>query len=178
MTIIVGYKHEGNVYIGGDSLGISGYDTSNRIDEKVFVTHGIAYGFTSSYRMGQILRYHSIKIVHEDRKVDLPAYIVRHLVPMWRKIMEKHGFLYAGGGQEESGSFLVGIDGRLFQIDSDFQVAENRLNYDAIGCGFAYALGYLFSDPDDTPKKVVTKAVKAAIEFSAGCGGKINIVKV
>ena len=178
MTIIVGYKHEGNVYLGGDSQGSAGYDSVVRLDEKVFVAHSIAYGFTSSYRMGQILRYHSKKIVHTDRTNDLPAYIVKRLVPMWRKIMAKNGVLYTDGGEETGGNFLVGIDGRLFNIDSDFQVGESKNGYDAVGCGFSYSLGYLYSNPDSTPKKVVKKAIKAAIKFSAGCGGHINIVKV
>ena len=64
MTVIVGYVDEenGKVYIGSDSQGVSGDHTINRADPKVFISHGITYGFTSSYRMGQILRFHSEEV--------------------------------------------------------------------------------------------------------------------
>lgn len=184
MTVIVGYKHKGVggkkdiVYIGGDSLGASGYDITERVDEKVFVVHGIAYGFTSSYRMGQILRYHSEEIVSELRYVDLFAYIVTELIPMWKRIMKDHGYMTISNNNEKGGEFLVGIDGRLFKISSDFQVGESLDRYSATGCGRSYALGYLYSTSiKDNPVIVVNRAVKAAIKFSGGCGGNIKIVR-
>ena len=57
MTVIVGLQHNGAVYIGGDSAGIAGYDLMIRHDEKVFVNQQFIMGYTTSFRMGQILRY-------------------------------------------------------------------------------------------------------------------------
>jgi len=57
MTCIVGLVENGKVYIGGDSAGVAGLDITTRKDEKVFQKENMIFGFTSSFRMGQILRY-------------------------------------------------------------------------------------------------------------------------
>lgn len=58
MTCIVGLKHKDKVYIGGDSLGANtAFQKTVRADEKVFQKDDMIFGFTSSFRMGQILRY-------------------------------------------------------------------------------------------------------------------------
>jgi len=57
MTCIVGIQHDGRVYIGGDSAGVAGYSITSRADAKVFTVGPYVMGFTSSFRMGQLLRY-------------------------------------------------------------------------------------------------------------------------
>lgn len=57
MTCIVGWVEEGQVWIGGDSAGVAKLDLRVRKDEKVFVSGEYVMGFTSSFRMGQLLRY-------------------------------------------------------------------------------------------------------------------------
>jgi hypothetical protein len=55
MTCIVGLRQGGKVFIGGDSAGISGWDVTVRADPKVFLSGPYAMGFTSSFRLGQLL---------------------------------------------------------------------------------------------------------------------------
>ena len=57
MTAIVGIAEKGSVYIGGDSAGVAGLSISTRTDVKVFKNGPFVLGFTSSFRMGQILQY-------------------------------------------------------------------------------------------------------------------------
>ena len=58
MTCIVGILEEnGDIYMGGDSAGASGNTLKIRADEKVFINENYIMGFTSSFRMGQLLRY-------------------------------------------------------------------------------------------------------------------------
>ena len=56
MTCIVGLVHEGVVYIGGDSAGVAGLSLVVRADE-MFRNGDFLMGFTTSFRMGQLLRY-------------------------------------------------------------------------------------------------------------------------
>jgi len=66
MTCIVGFIDKNNdVYIGGDSAGVSGLEIHERKDVKVFHTGNFLIGYTSSYRMGQLLRF---KLKVEDQK--------------------------------------------------------------------------------------------------------------
>ncbi len=55
MTCIVGLEHNNSVYIGGDSLGSTSGVTIVRQDKKVFHNGETLIGFTSSYRMGQLV---------------------------------------------------------------------------------------------------------------------------
>jgi ATP-dependent protease HslVU (ClpYQ) peptidase subunit len=185
MTIIVGIQSEGKVWIGGDSQGSAGWEKTQRADEKVFVAHGIAYGFTTSYRMGQILRYHAEEVLSTCRKDDTMRYVVTCLVPMWRRILTENGFTKTTNGREETGQFLIGVDGQLFSIEADMQVGKPALPYAACGCGFAYALGALhtmtrsgmFLDSSEFKANTMIKnAIGTAIEFSNGCGGSVNVV--
>lgn len=51
MTCIVGLEHNGRVYIGADSAGVSGWDLTVRADKKVFRNGSFLFGFTDSFRM-------------------------------------------------------------------------------------------------------------------------------
>lgn len=179
MTIIVGYKAANHVILGADSQGSSGWNKTLRKDPKVFVTHGIGYAFTSSYRMGQILRFHSEE-KDLSQVVDPYSFVVSELVPMWRKILKENGYTKIDNNQEQSGVFLVALKNKLFKIESDFQVGESEALYEADGCGFAYALGALYTleNSNISIEDKVTKAIEAAINFSNGCGGRIDLVRV
>ena len=65
---------------------------------------------------------------------------------------------------------MVGYKGRLFKIDSDFQVAEAKQKYNATGCGQGFALGSLFStkNMEIAPKERLKIALKAAVDNSGG----------
>jgi hypothetical protein len=57
VTCIVGFTDGNEVSIGGDSAGVGGWDLTVRADEKVFVLGEFVFGCTTSFRMGQLLRY-------------------------------------------------------------------------------------------------------------------------
>ncbi len=181
MTIVVGLKHNGGVTLACDTQAVAGYNAVQRLDSKIFEAHGIGYGFTTSYRMGQILKYHSLQVLSDLRETDLYGYIVLYLVPMWRSALKEGGFTRnIGSGEEAGGSFLVAIDGRLFNIEDDFQVSERLDQYSVVGCGGEYALGALriLTSAENTPEDVVNKAVESAIYFSIGCGGRIDTLTI
>lgn len=179
MTIVVGVVDKKGVWLAADSKGVSGWDQANRRDKKIFIKHGIGYGFTSSYRMGQILQYHSEDIKSDLRKEDAHAYVVSCLVPMWRKILQENGYTQINSNREETGTFLVVVDGKLFAVHSDMQVAERVDGFDAVGCGDSYALGAIYAAPQNMDNYELAKiGVKAACYFSAGCGGRVDTLFV
>lgn len=57
MTCIVGLVHGDTVYMGADSAGVSGLDLRLRKDSKVFLRGEFVMGFTTSFRMGQLLQH-------------------------------------------------------------------------------------------------------------------------
>lgn len=184
MTIVVAYKDEKNqkVWLGADSQGSAGYDKCYRLDEKIFIAHDIGYGFCGSFRMGQILRYHSEEVTApEGLKLDDPhGYTVKYLVPMWRNILKEHGYTTVLNNEEIAGDFIITFGGNIFIIECDFQVGENAEDYAAIGCGAPYAYGSLFetSKSKISVQKKVESSIKTAYHFSNGCGGDTALINL
>lgn len=173
MTCIVGIVRDGKVYLGGDSAGVAGLDLTVRKDRKVFKNKDFAMGFTSSFRMGQILQYEFDPPPFEEfsPRTDDPVmeYMVRVLVPAVRESLKSHGYSKIDSNRESGGIFLVGFRDRLFSIQSDFQVAESTAGYQAVGCGESYALGAMFATSDKkSAKTALRNGLNAAATFSGG----------
>lgn len=168
MTCIVGIadKKSGKVYIGADSAGVSGYDLMLRADEKVFRNGEFLIGYTTSFRMGQLLRYEFSPPVHPA--CDAMEYMVRCVVPAIRKCFKEHGFQRTDNSVESGGSFIIGYQGELFVIESDYQVAKPSHGVHATGCGSAAALGALLAMPAEPPKSRATKALKVSEMLNIG----------
>lgn len=80
MTCIVGLVHGGQVFIGGDSAGVGGgYSLTVRSDRKVFKNQDFVMGFTSSFRMGQLLAFH-MHPPSPREGVDLMTYMVTDFI--------------------------------------------------------------------------------------------------
>ncbi len=168
MTVIVGLVDNGVVYMGGDSAGVAGLSISVRADEKVFINSQFLLGFTSSFRMGQILRYEFVppqQVIDQD---DM-QFMVVSFVGAVRGCFSKHGFgSMADKSSNVGGTFLVGYRGNLYMIGNDFQVGKCHTNYDAVGCGKDLALGSLYSTTKLKARDRVKIALEAANQFSAG----------
>src|SRR5277367_6187487 len=119
MTCIIGLVDKGDVYIGGDSAGVAGLSLTIRADEKVFGNGPFVFGFTSSFRMGQLLRY---KFSPPDQTVNQGdmEYMVTSFIDSARRCFANNGF----GDKEATrgGTFLVGFNSKLYTIEGDFQV--------------------------------------------------------
>lgn len=179
MTCIAGLVHEGKVYIGGDSAGVGGYSLTVRADEKVFIKDKFIMGFTSSFRMGQLLRF-KLEIPFHKPGIDTYEYMVTEFVEAVRQCLKDGGFAQNLNGEETGGRFLVGYQGELFFIDEDFQVGRPLLCYDAVGCGEDIAKGSLFSTrhKEDLPEARVLDSLKAAEQFSAGVRGPFSVLSI
>lgn len=170
MTCIVGLVDKGKVYIGGDSAAVGGgYSFVVRNDRKVFRNGDFVMGFTSSFRMGQLLAF-NFNPPKPRQGADVFAYMVTDFVDAARATMKAGGFTRVKDQtSEEGGTFLVGYKGRLFSIQDDFQVGETCHGFDACGCGDQIALGSLFSTANlRDPEKRVMQALASAQAFSAG----------
>lgn len=167
MTCIVAVAEAGEVMIGGDSAGSAGHHRRIRADEKVFTKGQFVMGFTSSFRMGQLLRY-SLNVAGKPEDMDDAQYMSTWFVDAVRRCLKDGGFAKVSEGREEGGVFIVGYRGRIYTVESDFQVGIPTEPYDAVGCGIDYALGALHAlrSTKLTPKTRVTRALDAASTYS------------
>ncbi len=170
MTCIVGFVEGGTVWMAGDSAGVGGLDLAVRADLKVFRNGPMIFGFTSSFRMGQLLRY-ALTVPDHDPRVDLNKYMATTFVDAVRECLKTHGWAEKDKEQERGGTFMVGYQGKLFVIEADYQVGEPLDGFYAVGCGDQVARGALFATPTMKGKARCELALQAAERCSAGVRG-------
>ncbi|MEE2040202.1 hypothetical protein Q8791_23575 [Nocardiopsis sp. CT-R113] len=188
MTAIVGLTHQGRVHLGGDAAAVAGYTLEIRRDPKVFTlpqresgkaeTPDVwAIGYTTSFRMGQILQYGFTPPTLTD-DVDLDRVMRTTFVDALRSAFKTAGWARVDSGVEETGQFLVGVNGRLFTVDADYQVGEPADGYAAVGCGQGLATGSMHTtrDLDWSPDDRVRAALEAAAYHSAGVAPPFTLV--
>lgn len=166
MTCIVGLVDGKDVWLGADSCGGEGNSRQRYKTSKLVAIHGpnglnrsILVGYTSSYRMGNLLAQSAKAECHEVATPD--AWLIDSFVPMLRRLFGKEGFLAKKDEREEGGEMLVALAARLFVVQSDFSVLEPLDGYTAIGSGADVALGALYANRG-SPAIRVQKAVAAA----------------
>jgi hypothetical protein len=157
MTAIVALTDGEHLCIAGDAAGVAATGEIHiRETPKVFVRDGYAIGFTTSFRMGQLLKYEVSLPPQPSAAADLEEFMVRTFVPAIRTTFTEHGFTksltrgkraetmhYEEHGQQTGGRFIVGVRGALFVIEEDFHVARPRTPYISIGSGATVAHGAL-----------------------------------
>jgi len=181
MTCIVAIidKESKTIYMGGDSAGVGGCGLTIRKDPKVFKNKGFIFGFTSSFRMGQILA-HGWAPPDKMPEVDIYEYMVTTFVDSVRNRFKSCGFNQTKDGVESGGNFLVGVDGRVFEIGKDYQVGESEANYAACGCGEDIAngaLAVLTAVANMGGREAAKQALEAAERHSAGVRGPFIILE-
>jgi len=149
MTCVVGYIDHGNktMYMGADSCGSNHYMHQNRVDPKVFKKGKMLFGFTSSFRMGNLLRF-KLNILSRtakkgQKKKDLYEYMCTDFIDSVIKCLQENNYAKLEHNVVRGGVFLVATEGRLFCIEGDFQVGEVRDHYQSVGLGDGHALGAL-----------------------------------
>jgi hypothetical protein len=176
MTCIVGFvdREKRKIIIGGDSAGVAGLSVRIRKDPKVFVKDNrFIMGFTSSFRMGQILHFMPLPVPEQESNEPDLAFMVKKFIPTVKMVFENNwGRMTANGGESVGGTFLVGYKDNLYCIEEDFQVGLCEDDYDAVGCGGDYALGALYAmntfDGKYKPEEIVECALKTAVYNSGG----------
>ncbi len=174
MTCIAAFVEGDTVWMGGDSAGVAGLSLSGRDDQKVFRNGPMVFGFTTSFRMGQLLRY-ALTVPDHDPRVDIDKYMATTFIDAVRACLKDHGWASKRNDSEEGGCFLVGYKGRLFRIDDDYQVGVPADGFDAVGCGHDIAKGALYATPEMSGRARLVLALSAAERHSAGVRGPFHV---
>lgn len=173
MTCVVALIDGERVFMGADSAGVGGYSLQVRRDRKIYRVGAMIIGFTTSFRMGQLLGYSlSLPLHHSD--VTVERYMATAFIDAVRSCLKTGGFAKSENGVESGGDFIVAYQRRLFIVHSDYQIAETTNDYAAVGCGFDLALGSLHTSGSAKARSLFTAeervrlALEAADTFSAG----------
>ena len=181
MTLIVGYVDEfGNGHMASDSNGVdvTYHSKQERASSKIFKNGPFLIGYTSSFRMGQILEYCFEPPVVSDKTISNLAYMVKHFIPEVIRIFKEHNYML--DSEKSGGEFLVYYNGSLFSIFSDFQVAEGINMFNACGSGCFQAvtafdmLNKMDAFDSSNIKKHLTDVIEVVSETNITVGGRID----
>ena len=164
MTCIVGLVEKGIVHIGGDSASVSGWTSRVTRLPKVFRRGPFLIGYTTSFRMGQLLQ-HSL-VVPLQRDTDDMRFMVTTFVECVRQLLKEKGVAKIESNAESGGQFLVGYRKHLYSVQSDFQVNEMADGFDAVGSGCEYALGSLAVTRGMKPVLRLKQALSVSAHFN------------
>jgi ATP-dependent protease HslVU (ClpYQ) peptidase subunit len=174
MTCIVGLVEKSRrrgspatVYIGADSASVSGWTSRVTRLPKVFRRGPFLIGYTTSFRMGQLLE-HALKVPAKGDEGDDMRYMVTVFVEQVRQLLKERGVAKIESNAETGGQFLVGYSGRLYSVQSDFQVNEMADGFDAVGSGAEYALGAIAALQGTAPIPRLKRALEVSAHFNMG----------
>jgi len=172
MTCIVGISDGSNVYIGGDRGSSDGHSILPLTRPKVAYNGDYLIGYAGSQGIGELVHFIKMPPVTNDIHKVLRTTFISTL----KSAIEEYG--NASHLEDNSTDWLLGVNGRLFEISSeDWHIAE--FEYSAIGSGGNVALGSLHTSRNwkDNEKRI-RYALQAAVDISPTCISPIDIYKV
>ncbi len=145
MTCIVGYidKKKKEIVMGADSIASDGFTKNKIYTPKVFRKGKFIIGYTSSFRMGQLIQYKFKTPVHK-KGISTDKYLSTIFIDKLMKCFKDSGYSTVFNNTETGGTFLVGYDGRLFRVQNDNSILEVNEEYASCGSGVYHALGALY----------------------------------
>jgi len=178
MTCIVGFVDKNkDIYFGGDSAGVAGNTLDVRKDVKVWKKGEMVFGFTTSFRMGQLLMF-KLDIPDQPKKMNDYEFMCTLFIDRVRRCLKDNGYAKINNNVEEIGEFLVGYKAVIYHVYSDCQVGMNECKYDSCGCGHDYAMGSLATNDSKSAKEIVWKALEVAEKFSTSVRRPFKIIKL
>jgi ATP-dependent protease HslVU (ClpYQ) peptidase subunit len=179
MTCIVGFtdKETNQVWIGGDSLGSNGYIKDVQALPKVFrhdTFKNVIMGSTGSFRHMDLLKYSENLFPEIDwykgKNID-HKYMVKTFIPNLITLFQEN--VIDKPRENRGGNFLLGVEGKLFEIQNDYSVLQSNSGFAAVGCGGDVALASLITTTKHfkdklTPVEHITYALEAAEELCEG----------
>lgn len=176
MTCIVGLEYAGRVFIGGDIQGTGWNNKVIHTTPKVFTKAGVAFGYTTSYRFGQIIEHVLPDPVVPDDEGSIYKWLIAILIPSIKKAMKEGEF-------DKGGNCLIGVKSQLWEMQDDWSVLRSVKGYGAVGSGYEYAHGSMSTIMEITPPKMlldaesaIRLAIKTAGTFSPSVGSECTIV--
>ena len=174
MTVIIGLEHENHVYMGGDSISLSGWSKAPIAGEKVFkrsfksgiLSRDFIFGFAGSPRAAQLVEYRLQPPVISDA-ADTDAYMRTDFIDAVRTCFRNGGLLTTENGQEKGHPFLVGYRGSLYFVGSDFSVEDYQRGFFCIGAGDDVATGAMAALSDLPPEARILKALQVTGDLCA-----------
>ena len=181
MTCIIALrdKETGTVYLAGDKLGSNGSTKAIYKDPKIFQIGHFYFGYTTSFYMGQLLKYvwkQPCKTMHQDED----EYLFQDVVYSLKKVFTENKFGKDQNGHEpDFGQFIMVYKGRIFKVQDNMSLLESE-DFVSVGCGEHHAAGAveaLVSHANMSTPDILKESIKIVSKFSCGVSEECDIIK-
>ncbi len=177
MTCIATIVEDGDIWMACDQQVGGSYKAINP-GLKVFTNGDFIIVVSGMARIANLLR-HAFEPPRRHPDVDLAKHMATDFVNAMRMCLHQGGQLENDKGVESAWqSVLVGVDGQVFEVGSDFSCLPVSIAYTAAGSGMHFALGSLWATATLdgwTPQRRLENAIQAAIAMDLGCGGQSEV---
>lgn len=177
MTCIIGLEYKGKVYMGADSASSNSYSINISGNPKLFRLGPFLIGFTSSWRMGQLIQHQLGDVAIQTTEDDL-TYLVRCFIEPVRACLKDHGYAMVKENQETGGYFLVAFNERIYKVQDDFSVLYDVKGLQCAGSGEYYAEAAMLALTALPPKKRIREALRIAAVLSPSVCAPFHIERL
>ena len=172
MTCVVAKVEDGKIFMVADKCGSDGY-TKILVDRpKVFINGGFIIGYTTSFRMGQLLEFTWSPPEQLSSQSD-EVFIYKVVVESIKNTLKSDGFATDTSG----GSFLFGYKGVLYEMQPDYAIFKIP-SYSAVGCGSEEAKAVMYTldqiGYEGSMEECLVLAVKASSVSKAGVSSEYD----
>jgi ATP-dependent protease HslVU (ClpYQ) peptidase subunit len=159
MTTIIGVEYANRCVVLGDSRVVGDSKIYSHPDMVKVITNGnYLVGVAGDVRALQVV-LHTWKppaFLAKDR-TNIFQFMVNKVAPSLKQLLTDAGLLDSKSPDKDFEiNIIVGLNGSLFEIDSDFAVSRSDSGYYGIGTGGDYALGALYAGA--TPEQAASIA--------------------
>lgn len=179
MTCIITMKDKNNkVWIAGDKLGSNGYNKNLYKDPKVFKVGPFHFGYTTSFYMGQLLKYHWVQPTR-NMHIEDDEYIFRDVMNSLKSLFDKNHFGKIKADREpDFGDFLMVYKNRIFKVQYNMSMLEVD-DFACVGCGAETAYGVvdaLIKHTEYEPEKLLKETMKTVSKFICGVSAECDVL--
>jgi ATP-dependent protease HslVU (ClpYQ) peptidase subunit len=159
MTTIIGVEYANRCVVLGDSRVVGDSKIYSHSDMVKVITNGnYLVGVAGDVRALQVV-LHTWKppaFLAKDR-TNIFQFMVNKVAPSLKQLLTDAGLLDSKSPDKDFEiNIIVGLNGSLFEIDSDFAVSRSDSGYYGLGTGGDYALGALYAGA--TPEQAASIA--------------------
>lgn len=185
MTCIIAIKNEdGSITLGGDKLGSNGYTKQLIQDPKVFKNGDFYFGYTTSFLMGQLLKYKfnaPAKFSGQNDDHYLHVTVREAIVELFKS--SSFGKLQSDKQSEpDFGTFIMVYKGRIFTMQTNTSLLESTDGVAAVGCGELTALGAVYAIKETQPtlpsSEVIRLAMLVCSKTLCGVSKEYDIIEI
>lgn len=175
MTCIIGMVKDDHIFMAGDLLGSNGFTKKSYPDSKVFVNGDFIIGYTSSFRMGQLLQYNWVQPPRLE-KLTNREYLQVDVIESMKECFVACGYGAKDKEGDSGGNFLIGYKGGLYEMQHDFSLLKSE-DFIAVGsgCYHAEAAMSILVDSGLPPDMILAKSISVAARFTTSVSEECTI---